>query len=101
MWDKNIKKRTGNGGFIVEGVLSCGWCLQLFHVSIQIHQFRVGMTCGGCEKAVRAVLSHVPGISNVTIDLSTKLVTMTGTATAEQCKAALSKTGKSVELVVA
>ena len=61
--------------------------------------FRVGMTCGGCEKAVRTVLSHLAGVKTVDIDLGAKLVTVSGTATKEECLAALKKTGKSVEPV--
>ena len=59
--------------------------------------FRVEMTCGGCEKAVRAVLKGTPGVESVTIDLATKLVTVTGTATQQQCLDAIKRTGKGVQ----
>ena len=36
------------------------------------------MTCGGCEKAVRAVLSKTEGVTGVDVDLASKKVVVTG-----------------------
>ena len=32
--------------------------------------FVTGMTCAGCQAKVQSLLSKVPGVKNVTIDLS-------------------------------
>jgi copper chaperone CopZ len=61
--------------------------------------FHVEMTCGGCEKAVRAVLQKTKGVTNVVIDVPAKLVTVSGTATKEECIEAIKKTGKGVKAV--
>lgn len=37
-----------------------------------------GMTCEHCTTAVSGELSGVPGVEAVTVDLGTKLVTVTG-----------------------
>jgi copper chaperone len=37
-----------------------------------------GMHCGHCEAAVTSELSAVQGVSEVTVDLDTKLVSVTG-----------------------
>ena len=37
------------------------------------------MTCGHCEAAVTGEVTAVSGVTNVTVDLETKLVTVTGT----------------------
>jgi copper chaperone CopZ len=37
-----------------------------------------GMTCGHCESAVKTEVSAVPGVTEVTVDLATKMVTVTG-----------------------
>jgi len=37
-----------------------------------------GMTCGHCESAVKTEVHAVPGVTDVTVDLTTKLVTVTG-----------------------
>lgn len=39
-----------------------------------------GMTCGHCEAAVKGEVSKVAGVTNVAVDLETKLVTVTGSA---------------------
>ena len=38
-----------------------------------------GMTCGHCVAAVTAEVSKVPGVSEVSVDLAGKSVTVTGT----------------------
>ena len=37
-----------------------------------------GMTCGHCEAAVRSEVGKVAGVTDVAVDLETKLVTITG-----------------------
>lgn len=37
-----------------------------------------GMTCGHCEAAVKQEVGAVDGVSDVAVDLDTKLVTVTG-----------------------
>jgi copper chaperone len=63
------------------------------------HQFTVAMTCGGCEKAVRAVMSKTEGVTAVDVDLATKKVCVTGTASKELLLERLAKTGKKTEYV--
>lgn len=57
------------------------------------------MTCGGCERAVRAVLSKTPGVEAVDIDLEKKLVAVRGTATKELLLERIQKTGKATTYV--
>jgi copper chaperone len=37
-----------------------------------------GMTCGHCEAAVKSEVGSLNGVSDVAVDLQTKLVTITG-----------------------
>jgi copper chaperone CopZ len=37
-----------------------------------------GMTCGHCEAAVKGEVGKVAGVTDVAVDLATKLVTVTG-----------------------
>jgi copper chaperone len=37
-----------------------------------------GMSCGHCEAAVKREVAGVAGVSEVTVDLDSKLVTVTG-----------------------
>ena len=37
-----------------------------------------GMTCAHCEAAVKSEVSKVAGVTDVVVDLETKLVTVTG-----------------------
>ncbi|CAN5441597.1 cation transporter [soil metagenome] len=39
-----------------------------------------GMTCGHCEAAVKSEVGKVAGVTDVSVDLATKLVTVTGVA---------------------
>lgn len=42
-------------------------------------QFHVpSMTCGHCEAAVKGEVGKVAGVADVTVDLQTKIVTVTG-----------------------
>lgn len=63
------------------------------------HEFKVAMTCGGCEKAVRAVLSKTPGVESVTVDLPAQKVCVGGTVTKDVLLERLGKTGKKTEYV--
>ncbi len=38
-----------------------------------------GMTCGHCEASVKQEVGAVPGVTEVTVDLETKDVVVTGT----------------------
>lgn len=38
-----------------------------------------GMTCGHCESAVKSEVGAVDGVSDVAVDLETKIVTISGT----------------------
>ena len=39
-----------------------------------------GMTCGHCESSVKREVGSVTGVSAVTVDLQTKIVTVSGAA---------------------
>ena len=39
-----------------------------------------GMTCGHCEAAVKGEVGKVSGVADVAVDLTTKLVTVSGDA---------------------
>ena len=39
-----------------------------------------GMTCGHCEAAVKGEVGKVAGVTDVAVDLATKLVTVSGSA---------------------
>jgi len=58
------------------------------------HEYWVDMTCSGCSKAVNTVVGKVPGVTNINIDLPSKKVTVTGTASDETIIEAIKKTGK-------
>ena len=58
--------------------------------------FRVGMTCGGGEKAVRAVLNNTKGVQAIDIDLPSQQVAVSGTCSKEEVLSAIQKTGKTV-----
>jgi copper chaperone CopZ len=50
-------------------------------MTIDTRTFTVpGMTCGHCEAAVTAEVSAVAGVTDVAVDLDTKVVTVTGAA---------------------
>ena len=52
-----------------------------------------GMSCGGCVGAVKRLLSKVPGVSGVDVDLGAGRALVAGTARAEDLVAALQGTG--------
>lgn len=50
-------------------------------MTIDTRTFTVpGMTCGHCEAAVTAEVCAVAGVTDVAVDLDTKVVTVTGAA---------------------
>jgi copper chaperone CopZ len=52
-----------------------------------------GMTCGGCAGAVKRLLSKVPGVAGVDVELGAGRAFVAGTARAEALIAALQGTG--------
>ncbi|MBV9114621.1 MAG: heavy-metal-associated domain-containing protein [Hyphomicrobiales bacterium] len=52
-----------------------------------------GMSCGGCVGAVKQMLSKVPGVSGVEIDLDARHALVAGTAAAQELIEALQGTG--------
>jgi copper chaperone len=57
-----------------------------------------GMTCGHCTRAVEAEVLAVPGVTAVSADLETKLVTVTGERLDEQAlHAAIAEAGYEAE----
>ncbi len=57
------------------------------------------MTCEGCARAVRNMLGKVQGVQDIQIDVPTKKVTVTGSASTDDMLAAIKKTGKETSLV--
>jgi len=58
------------------------------------YEFNVDMHCEGCKKAVNAVLTKVPGVTNIQIDLEKQSVSVEGTADQNTVFEAIKKTGK-------
>ena len=53
-----------------------------------------GMSCGHCEAAVKQALGRAAGVDAVKVDLSSKLVTVSGRQlTDEQLRAAIEEAG--------
>jgi copper chaperone len=53
-----------------------------------------GMTCGHCVSAVTSELSAIPGVSDVAVDLATKLVVVTGAPLVDEAlRAAIEEAG--------
>lgn len=56
-----------------------------------------GMTCGHCVQAITGELTKLPGVADVTVDLSGKAVTVTGEAVDEAAvRAAIGEAGYTV-----
>jgi len=53
----------------------------------------IGMTCDGCVNAVRRVLSRVPGVTDVQVDLAAGRAEVAGAADTAQLLAAVRKAG--------
>ena len=59
-----------------------------------------GMSCGGCKASVERVLSAVPGVSGVSVDLASKTATVnTDSATNDALTAAVSGAGFAVKSI--
>jgi len=58
------------------------------------YEYNVTMTCDGCKRAVNALVSKVPGVEKLEIDLPNQLVVVEGTAKQEEIESAIKKTGK-------
>ncbi|HLU44164.1 MAG TPA: cation transporter [Natronosporangium sp.] len=58
-----------------------------------------GMTCGHCVSAVTAELNRLPGVSEVSVELSTGEVTVTSSAplSTEEVRAAVDEAGYTLE----
>ncbi len=52
-----------------------------------------GMTCAGCVNAVQRVLSRVPGVSTVAVDLAAGRASVDGSASPASLVAAVEKAG--------
>ena len=52
-----------------------------------------GMTCGHCEAAVKSEVGKVAGVSEVIVDLATKLVTVIGSDDRAAVEAAIDEAG--------
>jgi copper chaperone CopZ len=60
-----------------------------------------GMTCSGCANTVQRVLSRVPGVGRVAVDLSGARAVVEGSARAEDLAAAVTAAGFGAQLVSA
>eukprot|EP00019_Armaparvus_languidus_P002617 CAMPEP_0168595714 /NCGR_PEP_ID=MMETSP0420-20121227/9623_1 /TAXON_ID=498008 /ORGANISM="Pessonella sp." /LENGTH=61 /DNA_ID=CAMNT_0008632207 /DNA_START=50 /DNA_END=235 /DNA_ORIENTATION=- len=54
------------------------------------------MTCGGCSKAITALVSKVDGVDSVDANWETKEVKVVGNAKEEDVTAAIKKSGKEI-----
>ncbi len=52
-----------------------------------------GMTCGHCESAVKDEVGRIDGVTEVRVDLETKLVTVVGSDDRSAIAAALDEAG--------
>lgn len=52
-----------------------------------------GMTCGHCEAAVKTEVGKVAGVTDVAVDLATKLVTIVGSDDRAAIAAAIDEAG--------
>lgn len=59
---------------------------------------RVDMMCGGCENAVRKVLSRQQEVHNVDVDLPSNKVIVSSNLQPQQLVDIVAKTGKKTEL---
>ena len=52
-----------------------------------------GMTCGHCVSSVTEEVTALPGVSDVSVDLESGALTVTGDASADDVKAAVEEAG--------
>lgn len=55
-----------------------------------------GISCGHCVSAITNEVSQTPGVNGVVVDLDTKTVTVSGTASPETIIAAIDEAGYDV-----
>ena len=55
-----------------------------------------GMTCGHCVSSVTEEVTEVPGVTGVTVDLESGLLTVEGEADADAVRAAVTEAGYAV-----
>lgn len=61
-------------------------------------QFKIpDMTCGHCEKTIRAALTGLPGVERLEIDLPTKTLRIEGTADPKTIQKMVSEVGYTAE----
>ncbi|KAJ1915314.1 hypothetical protein IWQ60_000403 [Tieghemiomyces parasiticus] len=65
-------------------------------MSVQTHVYKVDMACTGCSGAVEKAVKKVDGVQEVTTDIPSQKVTVTGTASYDDVKQAIVATGKQV-----
>ncbi|OMH80924.1 Metal homeostasis factor ATX1 [Zancudomyces culisetae] len=58
------------------------------------YKYKVKMTCSGCSGAVNRVLSRLPQVHNIDIDMENQIVTVKTTLSKEEIFQVISKTGK-------
>lgn len=67
------------------------------------YTFRVGMTCVGCENAVKRLVGKVDGVASMETDVAQKKLVVTGTCSADDVIAKLtpwaSNSNKELSLV--
>ncbi|KAK9806575.1 hypothetical protein WJX73_003808 [Symbiochloris irregularis] len=59
---------------------------------------KVAMACGGCEGAVKRILSKQEGVQDFKIDLAAQKVTVKSSLSPQQLVDIVSKSGKKTEL---
>ena len=57
-----------------------------------------GMTCGGCATTVRRIVSRIPGVTGVHVDLSGSRATVEGAVRPEELVRAVRESGYGAEL---
>jgi len=63
-------------------------------MSEQTHEFYAGMTCDGCKSAITRIVTRIPGVSKLEVDVPSKRVLVTGSATKDEIEQKLSKWGQ-------
>ena len=52
-----------------------------------------GITCDHCKAAIEAKVGAVPGVTSVTVEVTTRQVTVEGSATQDALRAAIDQAG--------
>ncbi len=56
-----------------------------------------GISCGHCKSAIEAEVWKVPGVTAAEVEIEARTLTVTGDATDEQLRAAVSEAGYEVD----